>query len=221
MKGIVGGRESSARKSEVMATELGYLWSNLLQRGTVDNHRSVGFCAIADDEGSSSVAANLAVFLGAKGKKVQVVEATLRKPVLAAMFQTSHSPGLADWLGGRAVLADIVRYQVAPGVDLVPGGESADPFWGFTTDRFGRLLKDLLGNHELCLVDVPALNRAPEASLVVRTLDAVVLVVEANRHRAEVVQRNIASLRSLGTPFLGVVLGDLVHEVPTMLSRYL
>jgi Mrp family chromosome partitioning ATPase len=220
-KALLAGREGGTRKAEVMATELGYLWANLLQRGAIENHRTIGFCAIADDEGANSVAANLAVFLGAKGKRCQLVEATLRKPVLAAMFQTSHSPGLADWLGGRAVVADIVRYQVAPGVDLVPGGESADPFWGFTTDRFGRLLKELLTNHELCLVDVPALNRAPEASLVVRSLDAVVLVVEANRHRAEVVQRNVASLRALGTPFLGVVLGELVHEVPTLLSRYL
>ncbi len=221
MKGLFARKEPGNRKAEVIATELGYLWSNLLQRGALEGHRTIGFCAIGDDEGSSTVVANLALFLGSKGKKVGLVEATLRAPVLASVFHTSHSPGLADWLGGRAGLADVTRFQVATGLDLVPGGESVDPFWGFTSDRFARLLKDMLGNHDLCLVDVPALNRAPEASLVVRHLDAVVLVVEANRHRAGVVERNVEHLRGLGTPFLGVVLNDLVHELPTMVDRLL
>lgn len=221
MFGPFRGREPGSRRAEVIATELGYLWSNLLQRGTVESHRSVGFCAIGDDEGSSTVVANLALFLGSKGKQVALLEATLRTPALANVFQTTHAPGLAEWLAGRAVLRDVVRHQVAPGVDLVPGGESTDPYWSFTGDRFVRLLKEVMADHEICLVDVPALNRAPEASLVVRSLDAVVLVVEANRHRSDVVQRNLDYLRSLGTPFLGVVLNELVHEVPTLLGKML
>ncbi|MGK0522010.1 MAG: Mrp family chromosome partitioning ATPase, partial [Planctomycetota bacterium] len=50
-------------------------------------------------------------------------------------------------------------------------------------------------------------------------LDAVVLVVEANRHRMDVVQRNLKMLRSLGTPVLGSVVNELIHEVPTLVGK--
>lgn len=210
-----------SRRSEVIATELGYLWSNLLQRGVLDTHRSVGFCAIGDDEGCNTLAANLALFLGSKDKRIALVEASLRSQALAAVFQATPVPGLADLLSGKAVLRDVLRLQVAPGVDLVPGGQSNDPFWGFTDDTFRGILGQLLVERDLCIVDVPSLNRAPEASLVVRSLDAIVLVVEANRHGADVVQRNLSYLRSLGTPVLGSVVNELVHEVPTLVQKLL
>lgn len=219
MKGIVSKQDGKSRKAEIIATELGYLWSSLLQRGVLESHRAIGFCAIGDDEGSNTLAANLALFLGSKGRKIALVEATLRAPVMSNIFQCTGTPGLAEHLTGRATLRDALRPQVAPGVDLVPGGESADPFWGFTSERFRQSVKDLLAERDLCMVDVPGLNRAPEASLVVRSLDAVVLVVEANRHRADVVRRNVAVLRSLGTPFLGAVVNELSHEIPTLVSK--
>lgn len=221
MRALVGRQDSKSGRSEVIATELGYLWSNLLQRGVVESYRTIGFCAIGDDEGSNTLAANLALFLGSKGKQIALVEATLRDPVMSGVFQTTGSPGLADWLSGKAPLRDVVRPRIATGVDVVPAGTSNDAFWGFTNDRFRALIKELLSEHDLCLVDVPGLNRAPEASLVVRSLDAVILVVEANKHRTDVVRRNVNYLRSLGTPFLGAVVSELVHEIPTPLSRML
>lgn len=211
--------DPKSRRSEVIATELGYLWSNLLQRGVLETHRSIGFCAIGEQEGTNTLAANLALFLGSKGKRIALVEAAIRSQAMAEIFQATPDPGLAELLTRRAALGDSLRKQVAPGVDLVPSGSPADPYWAFTGDAFGELLGQLIQDHDLCIVDVPGLNRAPEASLVVRALDAVVLVVEANRHRADVVERNIAYLRSLGTPVIGSVVNELVHDIPTIVER--
>ncbi len=219
MKNILIGSDQKSPRSEVVTTELGHLWAYLLQRGALTSHRSIGFCAIGDDEGSNYVAANLALYVGSRGKSVALVEATLRAPVLANMFETTGSPGLTDLLQERAGLRDVLRARVAPGVDVVPAGETSDPFWGFTNERFGAMVKELLTERDLCLVDVPGLNRAPEAALVVRAVDAVVLVVEANRHDAEVVRRNVAWLRAQGTPFLGAVLTDLVYDLPAPIAR--
>jgi Mrp family chromosome partitioning ATPase len=221
MRETITRHDPKSRRSEVIATELGYLWSNLLQRGVIETHRTIGFCAIGDSEGSNTVAANLALFLGSKGRRIALVEATLRTPVMAGIFQATPTPNLADVLGGKASLRDALRPQVAPGIDLLPGGESADPFWSFTGERFREVVKEMLAGRDLCLVDVPSLNRAPEASLVVRSLDAVILVVEANRHRREVVRRNVAHLRSLGVPVLGSIANELVHEVPRVVQKLL
>jgi succinoglycan biosynthesis transport protein ExoP len=221
MRNIVHKHDPKGRRSEVIATELGHLWSALLQRGAGDTHRSIGFCAIGDDEGSNTLAANLALFLGSKGRRVTLIEATLRQQALAGVFQATPSPGLADVLTGKATLRDALRPAVAEGVDLVPAGTAPDPFWAFTGEGLRTILKDVLAERELVLVDVPGLNRAPEAGFVVRSLDAIVLVVAANRHRASVVRRNLTYLRSLGTPVLGSVANELVHEVPVLVQKML
>ena len=212
-------KDGNSKRAEVIATELGYLWSNLLQRGVGDTHRAIGFCAIGDDEGSNTLAANLALFLGAKQKRVALIEATLRSAKLADVFAATSAPGLAELLTGAATMRDVLRPEVAAGVDLIPAGVSNDPFWTFTGDKLRTTLASVLENHDLCLVDVPGLNRAPEASFVVRALDAVVLVVESNRHRDQVVRRNLTYLRSLGTPVLGSVANELVHEVPALVQK--
>ncbi|MFT7535780.1 MAG: succinoglycan biosynthesis transport protein ExoP [Hyphomicrobiaceae bacterium] len=219
MRNLIKKADTKTRRAEVIATELGYLWTGLLQRGVGDTHRSIGFCAIGDDEGSNTLAANLALFLGSKGMRVALVEAALRTRALAGVFQATPMPGLAEILTGQAVLRDALRQEVAAGVDLLPAGEAADPFWAFTGDNLRGVITDVTANRDLCLVDVPSLNQAPEASFVVRSLDAVVLVVEANRHRMDVVQRNLKMLRSLGTPVLGSVVNELIHEVPTLVGK--
>ena len=86
-------------KSEVVTNELGHLWAKLLQRGALETYRSIGFCAIGDDEGSNAVCARLGLFLGSRGKNVTLVEASLRAPELSEMFEVTSSPGLADLLG--------------------------------------------------------------------------------------------------------------------------
>lgn len=219
MRNLIKKADSKSRRAEVIATELGYLWTGLLQRGVGDTHRSIGFCAIGDDEGSNTLAANLALFLGSKGMRVALVEAALRTRALAGVFQATPMPGLAEILTGQAVLRDAMRQEVAAGVDLLPAGETSDPFWAFTGDNLRGVITDVTADRDLCLVDVPSLNQAPEASFVVRSLDAVVLVVEANRHRNDVVQRNLKMLRSLGTPVLGSVVNELIHEVPTLVGK--
>ncbi len=221
MRTIIQKHDPKSRRSEVMATELGHMWSALVQRGVGETHRTIGFCAIGDDEGSNTLAANLALFLGSKGKRVVLVEATLRQQALAGVFQATNSPGLAELLTGQAAMRDVLRQQVAAGVDLIPAGTSTDPYWAFHDDKLRSMLGDVLKDRDLCFVDVPGLNRAPEASSVVRSLDAVVLVVEANRHRAATVRRNLTYLRSLGTPVLGSVVNELVHEVPVLVQKIL
>ena len=59
-----------------------------------------------------------------------------------------------------------------------------------------------------------------EAALVVRALDGVVLATAANRHRADVLRRHVGVLRGFGTPLLGAVLTDVVHDLPAPLARW-
>src|SRR5688572_21417732 len=135
MRNVIQKHDPKSRRSEVLSTELGHLWAALMQRGVGEAHRTLGLCAIGDDEGCNTLAANLALFLGAKGKRVALVEASMRGQSIAGVFQATPSPGLAELLGEQVSLRDAIRLQVATGVDLVPAGKTNDPFWTFTGDK--------------------------------------------------------------------------------------
>jgi succinoglycan biosynthesis transport protein ExoP len=208
-------------KTEIVTTELGNLWTHLLHQGVSERYRSIGFCSIGSDEAGKAMAARLAMFLGNRGKRIALLEAALRAPLLADAFDVTSTPGLAEMLSGQAGLRDVLRTRVSAGVDMIPAGRAGDAFWSFTNDRFQELQQELLLDRDLVFVDFPAPHRAPEASLVVGAVDAVVLVVEAGQHRSDVVRRSVASLRALGTPFLGAMLTDVVYDLPGPLARIL
>ena len=47
--------ESKGAKGEVLSAELGHLWTYLLQHGVAETYRTIGFCAIGDDEGANTL----------------------------------------------------------------------------------------------------------------------------------------------------------------------
>src|SRR5262249_36992075 len=142
MKNVLATTDGNDLRATTVAAELGFLWSNLLQRGVADGHRAIALCASGDGAGGNGLVGSLALLLGSRGKQVALVGATLRAATLSPLFEVSGSPGVADVLAGRGDLQDALRPQIAPGVDLVTGGAATDPFSGFTNDPFPALLDD-------------------------------------------------------------------------------
>lgn len=81
-----------------------------LQFANVDGGvRSVLVTSSIPGEGKSTTAANLAIVLGESGVRVLLVDADLRRPVIAKAFGLEGSVGLTTVLTGRIPLADAVQ----------------------------------------------------------------------------------------------------------------
>ena len=83
------------------------------------------------------------------------------------------------------------------------------------------ILAELDPYNDIIVVDVPPLNSSPEANLILRQLDGVVLVVQANRNRLCAVERSVKELEYLQVPILGSVLNRMRYDLPYVLDQLL
>lgn len=126
--------------------------------------------------GVSSLALGLGHALGARGRRLLLVECNLRRPGLArAQGALRPGPGLWEALQDEALdLKGLVQWDPRRQVDILPAGEAGEGL----ADRpaFLRLLARFRDNYDLILLDVAALADDDFAYHVAAHADAVLLV---------------------------------------------
>ncbi len=183
--------------------------------------RRIGVCGCHRDAGATTVALNLAVMLHERsGQPVALIEADLRSPSLLQHFPHPTGWGVRGFATGCAGASDAL--QRLPGHDgvWVMLGERVDvptPILGATASR----LAELDSRFRFVLIDLPPIIDYPDAAVMARGLDGVVLVVEAERTRWQVAREAKARLESAGLRLLGVVLNKRPRYIPEWLYRLL
>jgi Mrp family chromosome partitioning ATPase/capsular polysaccharide biosynthesis protein len=162
------------------------------------------------DQGAAFVAAGLARLLAQAGQQTLALSADLTSPALAAELGVRPGPGLAQALA-RTASGDgtTVRLSAAPGladVAVVPyGGPARDGVGLLRPGAVDALFAALDGaKYGFVVVEAPGLLTAPEARLIARHADAVLLACP-ERAPADHVADAREALERLGVPVLGVV----------------
>jgi succinoglycan biosynthesis transport protein ExoP len=159
-------------------------------------------------EGKSTTVANLGVVMAQAGKRVVVVDADLRRPVLHRIFQLENDRGLTTLL-----------FNVGPGMDghlrqtavknlrvLTTGPLPPNPSELLGSQRMAVLIERLKEEAEVILFDSPPSLAVTDASVVATHSDGVLLVVDAGRTRRTIATESVERLQQVGGNLLGVVL---------------
>jgi succinoglycan biosynthesis transport protein ExoP len=142
------------------------------------------------EEGKSTVAASLAAAAASAGRRVLLIECDLRRPSLAKRLGVEGSPGLGDYLAGRATPAEVLRTIKLPGrgddseatlVYLPAGDPSTRPAELLGNERSIALLRDVREVYDLVVCDTSPLLSVVDALELVPHADAVVLCMRAGR----------------------------------------
>lgn len=163
-------------------------------------------------EGKSSIAANLAVSMARKGKRVILIDCDLRNPSQGKIFRLKAKyPGLAAVLQGRANLSEAIieikDHDEPIGLTLMPGSEtSIKSVEILASDAMGNLLEKLKEKADVIILDTPPSAMLVDAMILVRHVDGVVYVVMSDFARRSYILRGMEELSTSGAEVLGCIL---------------
>jgi capsular exopolysaccharide synthesis family protein len=212
---LVGRPEPQFRK----AVEQFQLFAVGLQSWAAEQEKRVVMLTSAlSGEGKSFIALNLAASLARIGGHVVLVDADLRSPTLHRAFNIAPVSGLIHYLTDGAELQDCLHTTQIPGLLLVPaGGTSYTPAEALAQPRMREFIRDLrsMTPPRFVIIDAPAASAVPESQILTRLIDAVVVVVAANRTPRALVKQTIE--KALGATIYGIALNRF--ELPRSAAK--
>ena len=167
------------------------------------------------NEGKSSVSLSLSRTLAESGKKILMVDADLRKSVMAARYHIQGiDKGLSHYLTGQAEIEDIIYETETEGFYLsVAGPLSPDPTSLLDSDQFQKFIDKVREDFDYVIIDAPPLGVVIDAVIIGKYCDGAVLVIEQGVIKRKVVQDVIKQLKRGKVRILGAVLNKVDERI--------
>lgn len=170
-------------------------------------------------DGKSTVTTNLGAVMAQAGKKVLVLDADLRKPVLHHIFSVTNLRGLTNILVQGEPVSEVAHETPVNGLYFVPSGPvPPNPSELLASNRMAKLLKEVQGHYDIVLLDSPPMIAVTDSSILATRVDGVMLVVKAGVTRVDLVRNAIEQLKKANANFMGVVLNQV--RVPSHDYQY-
>lgn len=165
-------------------------------------------------EGKTSTLANLAFTFAEAGMPVAVVGCDLRRPRIHSFLQVDGSVGLTSVLLGEATLAEALQQSpVHQNITVLASGpRPPNPSELLSLDRTAELIRSLLDQHAIVLVDCPPVLPVTDSLVLSRCVDASLFVVRSNTTSKRVAKRAIDRLHQVDNPLIGTILNGVNAE---------
>ena len=168
--------------------------------------------SVGENEGKSTVAANLALALAEKQHRVVLLDCDFRKPSLHKIFEVdaTDAPLLTQWiLGDAEKVTDGLFYDKKHGVTL---GISKATGKGLVrllnNGRLKKMLQLLRQEVDYVIVDTPPMMAAADVESIAALADTTVLVVRADFMRTSAINEGLDRLRRSAPEVCGFVLNN-------------
>lgn len=164
-------------------------------------------------EGKSTVAANLAISIALKGKRVILVDCDLRNPTVGEIFNLKQEfPGLISILRGKATLAESLyevkdRNKNSIGLTLLPGGKRESSLVEILgSEAMSDVITQLRQQADIVILDTPPSAMLVDAMMLVRHVDAVAYVIMSDYARRRYILKGVEELSNSDAPIVGCIL---------------
>lgn len=183
-------------------------------------YKSFMITSAYENEGKSSVAANLALALAKNGRKVVLVDADFNKPAVFKIFDLDGSKSLNKAIEGTTSW----RSQVVSdrsGLDLLPCSQDTLKSELLTNSKkLDEIMKELREEYDFVIVDTSPAYLLYETMAMNELVDATLFVVRQDYATSDVINETVKRLTYVKDNVLGVVFKNVVSEGNKGTSNY-
>lgn len=167
------------------------------------------------NEGKSSISLSLSRTLAESGKKILMVDADLRKSVMAARYHIQGiDKGLSHYLTGQAEVEDIIYETEFEGLCItVAGPLSPDPTSILDSEQFEQFIEKVRDMFDYVIIDTPPLGVVIDAVIIGKYTDGAVIVIEQGVIKRKIVQDVIKQLKRGEVRIFGAVLNKVDERI--------
>jgi receptor protein-tyrosine kinase len=215
----------SSRPHEAPSEEFRTLRTRLNHMQTLQPIHTVVVTSPSPAEGKSFAAMNLALTEAQlENNRTLLIDCDFRRPVVHNLLQVERSPGMTEYLQGKAPLEDTIRQVGGSNLYVMPAGESVlNPLELLNLQEMRELLKELPHYFNWIVIDSPPLLFAADANLLSTMSNGTVLVVRIGTTTIDSVTRAMQSLcenNVLGIIVNGARRGELYSKYTYYHSYY-
>lgn len=166
-----------------------------------------GVTSARAQEGKSTLVSNLGVIFAEFGHPTLLIDADLERAAVTRYFRLEGSPGVRDFVIGKAQWEDVVRPLDINGMKVLPAGRDAESVPGILASaNFGKLLERAKEEHYCVIVDVPPVFPVADVPLVAPKIKKFLFVVRSGVTTPQELERGVHIVSQVGGEIVGVIL---------------
>ena len=173
--------------------------------------------SVEENEGKSTMAANIAIALAEHGKRVILVDGDFRKPAQCKIFDRmgKKRPSFSDVVAGKLPWNEAVFQNEKSGFwELFQYKTLKNPVALLNGQRLSEILSVLRSEMDYIIIDCSPVAIAADAELWMRHADTVTLVVRQDRADVRVINDTVDLIWKSCEDFSGFILNAFQEERP-------
>lgn len=183
-------------------------------------YKSFMITSAYENEGKSSVAANLALALAKNGRKVVLVDADFNKPAVFKIFDLDGSKSLNKAIEGTSSWSSQVVSDRS-GLDLLPCSQDTLKSEILTNSKkLDEIMKELREEYDFVIVDTSPAYLLNEPMAMNELVDATLFIVRQDYATSDVINETVKRLTYVKDNVLGVVFKNVVSVGNKGTSNY-
>ena len=203
---LVAATQPHCRQSEAFRA----LRSQLLLRWFAERRKALAVTASRRGQGTSTLAANLAILFAQMGERTVLIDANLRSPAQSRLFGLDSRPGLSDVLTGRCTVQDaLCAVGEFDNLWVLPAGvPPPNPQELLGRVAFSYLIETAPAGFDIVIVDTPPILEFADALLISALTRGCILAVRRNEARVADISQVRNELQPTAAELVGAVVFD-------------
>jgi receptor protein-tyrosine kinase len=215
----------AARPHEAPTEEFRTLRTRLNHMQSLQPIHTIVMSSPSPAEGKSLAAVNLALAQShLAGNNTLLCDFDFRRPIVHNLFQIDRTPGITDFLLGKASLEEVIKKVAGTNLYIMPAGEAViNPLELLNLKEVKQMIQALPRLFNWVILDSPPLLFAADANLLSTMSDGAIIVVRIGHTTVDSITRAIQSLcenNVLGVVANGARRGELYSKYTYYHSYY-